>query len=402
MNSLQIPPLSPHSTMVDEPVLALLMLALRRAGKALRGRAEARDEEAAEPEFKIAAPPPLTTALRRPKSLDSLCSLVHSLSPSLPVLRRSPAERNPRFSLKQPLRAVANDPRSLFPMLAAPAIDLTFDEDSDWLPPSNIRTRLSRTASVGNSWGVTSIGGGYSLSANQDALGNASLSHAPQEPEDERFVMPSGSFIEPDSSKGARALAVQPTNEALAPTSRSSTPGWPEPGWNDRHRGALTSEPVQCASPASRSPPRSSAVSLSITPDSMSLSINDDNGSRRPSMSRSPTMPRPRRRSSQQRVSLIAGRLSIVSIEPPAEQTLLAPTLKRYGSQSSFLSTVSSTEATPATERESFLGEKHISEFVVQGEIGRGAYGLVKRAREMNSDGTMGVSLIAFCDMKFV
>ena len=81
----------------------------------------------------------------------------------------------------------------------------------------------------------------------------------------------------------------------------------------------------------------------------------------------------------------------MVSIEPPADQALLAPTLKRFGSQSSFLSSVSSTEATPATERDSFLGEKHISEFVIQGEIGRGAYGLVKRAREMNVDGTMGV-----------
>lgn len=249
-------------------------------------------------------------------------------------------------------------------MLAAPAIDLTFDDESDWRP-MDIKSRLSRTASVGNSWGVTSIGGGYSWSANKDA-------------ED----------VYSDSLKSPQN--VDNANEP--PISRSSTPGWPETGWSS-HRHALTSEPIQCSSPVSRSPPRSSAVSLSTTPESSTLSLNGDaGGSTRPPNSRSPSMPRPRRRSSQQRVSLIAGRLNIVSIDPPEEQTHLTPTLKRFGSQSSFLSSVSSTEATPAVERESFLGEKSISEYVIEGEIGRGAYGLVKRAREMNLDGTMGVS----------
>jgi hypothetical protein len=37
------------------------------------------------------------------------------------------------------------------------------------------------------------------------------------------------------------------------------------------------------------------------------------------------------------------------------------------------------------------LSERSISEFVIEKEIGRGAYGLVKRAREMQLDGSLGV-----------
>ena len=47
-------------------------------------------------------------------------------------------------------------------MLAAPTIDLNFDNDvdDDWMPPPSSSPRLYRAASVGNSWGVTSIGRG--------------------------------------------------------------------------------------------------------------------------------------------------------------------------------------------------------------------------------------------------
>ncbi|KAF7347788.1 hypothetical protein MVEN_01536300 [Mycena venus] len=41
-----------------------------------------------------------------------------------------------------------------------------------------------------------------------------------------------------------------------------------------------------------------------------------------------------------------------------------------------------------------FLGGRDISEFVIEGEIGRGAYGLVKRARETCKDGSLGPPLI--------
>jgi serine/threonine protein kinase len=40
------------------------------------------------------------------------------------------------------------------------------------------------------------------------------------------------------------------------------------------------------------------------------------------------------------------------------------------------------------------LGERKISEFVIEKEIGRGAYGLVKRAREIQEDGSLGPPLV--------
>jgi len=113
-------------------------------------------------------------------------------------------------------------------------------------------------------------------------------------------------------------------------------------------------------------------------------------------MSRSPSLPqRPRRRSSQQRVSLIAGRVSIATVEPSSP--VMPPSLLRAGSNSSLLSLASSTRApspAPPEQAQPFLGGRDISEFVVEGEIGRGAYGLVKRAREIGADGSLGPPLI--------
>jgi hypothetical protein len=66
--------------------------------------------------------------------------------------------------------------------------------------------------------------------------------------------------------------------------------------------------------------------------------------------------------------------------------------LRRVGSASSLLSTAASTgPPTPLPERESFLGGRSISEFVIEAEIGRGAYGLVKRAREIRDNDSTGV-----------
>jgi hypothetical protein len=110
-------------------------------------------------------------------------------------------------------------------------------------------------------------------------------------------------------------------------------------------------------------------------------------------LARSPSSPRPRRRSSQQRVSLMAGQVSIGRIEPPSPPPGLSGTLRRNPSNRSFLSQAESTRPpTPSVEQTTFLGEKNLSEYLIDGEIGRGAYGLVKRAREFNDDGTLGVS----------
>ena len=48
----------------------------------------------------------------------------------------------------------------------------------------------------------------------------------------------------------------------------------------------------------------------------------------------------------------------------------------------------------PLTINHTFIGERNISEFVIEKEIGRGAYGLVKLAREIKGDGSLGVRCI--------
>ena len=142
--------------------------------------------------------------------------------------------------------------------------------------------------------------------------------------------------------------------------------------------------------------------------------------SRAPSSAGSTTSSRFRRRSSQKRISLIAGRVSFTSppSPPPLDgdsdgdasrnghdyaddpQSHRSPRLLRLNSTSSFISlasTVATAPPTPAAggaaaQANDYLGERSISEFVIQGDVGRGAYGLVKRGREVMSNGSYGVS----------
>lgn len=326
---------------------------------------------------------------RRSCSLDSATKIGAHPKPLF-----APAHRNPRFFLSVHDHLPTHVPSKGFPMLAAPTIDLTFDSDSDWLPPSDFNSKLTRTASVGNSWGVTSFGGGYSWSKTNKSNDNRCDSSQ----EDERLVVKQGSFIDPVSPKETRSFEQQ-LADAASEASSSSRPLLNRLQDDaSTHFGAFTTEPVSFESPITRSGFSSSAVSLTslcTTPEIQSLPFSEDRSpSKRPSLSRSPSAPRPRRRSSQQRVSLIAGRLSIVSNDPPPNDNSLVPMLHRHGSQSSFLSSASTAAPTPSNEKESFLGGRSISEFVIEGELGRGAYGLVKRAREMNADGTMGVSTL--------
>jgi hypothetical protein len=73
--------------------------------------------------------------------------------------------------------------------------------------------------------------------------------------------------------------------------------------------------------------------------------------------------------------------------------------LIRSGSTPSLLSLDTSTH--PPTPSSSIVAqtsnERSISEFVIQGELGRGAYGLVKKAREMKPDGKLGVRDLMLC-----
>lgn len=323
-----------------------------------------------------------------------------STGPSTPVSpNHTPAQRNPRIILVD----VVEDAHPY--MLAAP-IDLSRDDDSDWLAPTH--SKLHRTASVGNSWGVTSIGGGYSWSKKATNSSGAEL-------DESDHSISTGSFIQSDSSpdrdlrtSSSESQSSEGSNSTLTAGDRSHTDSFiPNPPQEqlERHGGAYTAEPDSTDAMLSRSPYSSSAVSLSslrTTPEVLSPNHTGESGSSsRPPMSRSPTQPRPRRRSSKQRVSLVAGRVSIVSIDPPTEPDLLTPMLTRYGSQSSFLSVASTTTPpSPTSEKETFLGGRSISEFVIEGELGRGAYGVVKRAREMNTGGDLGVCGLAVFYMR--
>ena len=266
-------------------------------------------------------------------------------------------------------------------MLTAPAaVDITFDDDSWGASP--VKLAYNRAVSIGNSWGVTSIGRGFNWATEEDGELNG-LSDAQADPKLDDTPLPTQTFIRPLSPAYAVAFTTSSNSGALYPTT-VLTPSTPLPLQAQTSR--FSADPL-CLSPT-QSP---SLSSRPLTPTSPSFNIPDITPPPRPA--RSPTTPRPRRRSSQQRVSLIAGRLSIAPIEPPSPPPVAPQKLIRSGSTPSLLSLDTSTR--PPTPSSSIVAqtsnERSISEFVIQGELGRGAYGLVKKAREMKPDGKLGV-----------
>ncbi|THH19855.1 hypothetical protein EW146_g1381 [Bondarzewia mesenterica] len=263
-------------------------------------------------------------------------------------------------------------------MLTEPLVDITFDDD-DWVAYPG-KARLTGAASVGNSWRVTSIGRGFDWSSKAEEAEAYNLSESDSEsqtPGDEANDSQSTGF----SSEMPPPASLYSPNPIYPIT--SITPSTPRP--------ILVGSPVKFTTdPLSFSPTQSpSFASQPSTPSHTFVTP-------RPTPPvRSPTSPRPRRRSSQQRVSLIAGRVSIAPIEPPSAIPVAQPKLIRSGSSASLLSIAQSTAPpTPTGILTPSSAERDISEFVVQGEIGRGAYGLVKKAREMKADGTLGPPLI--------
>ena len=266
-------------------------------------------------------------------------------------------------------------------LTASSAVDITFDDDSWGAPPAKLA--LNRAVSVGNSWGVTSIGRGFNWAAEEEEE-QKGLSDAPGDIELDDSAISTPSFIRPRSPAYSVAFINSTDSDTLYPAT-ILTPSTPLP--------IQTQAPRFTTEPLSLSPVESPSVSYRpLTPSHSSLF--SPNISTPPRPFRSPTSPRSRRRSSQQRVSLIAGRLSIAPIEPPSPPPVAPQKLIRSGSTASLLSLDLSTR--PPTPTSSIVAQasndRRISEFVIQGEIGRGAYGLVKKAREMKGDGKLGVS----------
>lgn len=271
--------------------------------------------------------------------------------------------------------------------LSASRVDLSFDED--W-PGSHLPYRA---VNVGNSWGVTSIGRGFnwkakdsekepSPEATDDIFDTSQLFFAapspdPSNSDSDRFFFSDPSVI----TRSSNALPPQMSHPSSPAISRHSSVISNSAPTN------LTSEPTSYSpihSPISSRP--LTPISGRTSPDTSSITLSRRNSRASSSCSR------PRRRSSQQRVSLIAGRVSIAQVEPPSPPPA-TKRLVRSNSATSFLSVASVGAPTPNSEPNAFLTERSISEFVIEREIGRGAYGLVKRAREMELDGTSGVSV---------
>ncbi|KAI0961506.1 hypothetical protein AcW1_000571 [Taiwanofungus camphoratus] len=276
-------------------------------------------------------------------------------------------------------------------MLATATV--AFDDD-DWVAPPSSQ-RLYRTASVGNSWGVTSIGRGFDWKKQDEESEPAAA--------DQGFHPSSDSHI-PCQDATSSLLKTRPTRiHTPASQKNTSTASLAVTTGLMAAPAVTTSSPTYgsfISGPLTRSPTSSRPTSGAASPRPLSPS-NNTASSARPPLSRSPTsprlngVPRSRRRSSQQRVSLIAGRVSIVQVEPPSPPPTAPQKLVRANSAASFLSVASSTgPPTPNSERSDIISERSISEFVIEREIGRGAYGLVKRAREMKSDGTLGSPLV--------
>lgn len=268
-------------------------------------------------------------------------------------------------------------------MLAATPIDFAFDEDDHWLSTSP--PLLYRSTSVGSSWGVTSIGRGFDWSTKDD--NEVEVISQPQCPLEKKSPQDLSKLEDSKSAMPTRPpLLVSPVSVHLLSDQT------PSPNCEPLMSSPSASTPNLTDSPISDSPSRSlSRLSLhSTTPLEPNVSE-----AHRPPLSRSPTLSRARRRSSQQRVSLIAGRVMIAPIEPPSPPPAMPKILHRSGSTGSMLSSVASTcPPTFAREVSSLPDGKAISDFFIEGEIGRGAYGLVKRAREYKTDGSLGPPLV--------
>jgi len=258
-------------------------------------------------------------------------------------------------------------------MLSAPTIDLTADDDDEWVA-GPAPARLYRAASVGNSWGVTSMGRGFVWEKRSDEA---------DPPRNEEDSLHPPKLGRSKSDRDADPLAASKRWNRLSQNSVKSTP------------------PITTITPPSPRPPEISVLTESISDEPVSFTsdqsrpasprpltpggVHSSSSAQRypPSGSRSPTSPRPRRRSSQQRVSLVAGRVLIAPMEPPASSVMIPipPSIHRIGNA-------------PLHSGQSFLGERNISEFSIEKEIGRGAYGLVKLAREIQTHGSLGPPLV--------
>ncbi|GJJ09640.1 hypothetical protein Clacol_003864 [Clathrus columnatus] len=266
--------------------------------------------------------------------------------------------------------------------------EISATSDDGWLPPEPI-FRLQRAVSLGNKqYGFTSLGRGFNWLKKEEEERNAireqqkhsrghsrSRNDVQQEPQCSPFVFVAEPEEEPCLQVELPHTVIvdrpqPPPLTIIHPPAPFRSHSSPRTGTNESH-GKLDLDATSTHTPAS---PVSSRTGPSSPPTM-------------------PPRPPSRRHSSQKRVSLVAGRLKVIDDPTEIFNADLTPhILGRQSSQSSILSVVST--RAPSPNAENFLGTHTINDFVIEGEAGRGAYGLVKRAREKLPNGDLGPPLI--------
>lgn len=251
---------------------------------------------------------------------------------------------------------------------------ITSDHDRDEQWPQTTSRPVNLSGGWGySSYGVTSIGRGvddpHSNALEDEDPGTMHGSFFDRSPK-----LESKSFIDDTTTTTPPAGNTRPLTTSLI------IPHQPQPRSFAQKPTRYVPEP----SALSQSP----SISRPSSPGTKSRP--GSSGSPRPPLGRSTTTPRPRRRSSQQRVSLVAGRVLIAPLEPSSP---VIPSLIRHASTASYLSVASSTAPpSPDSPEHAFCPSgRDISAFNIEKEIGRGAYGLVKRATEKSDGGKPGV-----------
>lgn len=307
------------------------------------------------------------------------------------------------------------------------------EEDDD--PGSNVgsqsvdRIRLAvetpppliRSGSVGNSWGISGVGRGFaSWTAEEDspsekseeeetglqlelnaAYNRSSLdgeSHV-NDPEEDAEVGILGTDDNEDASMTNLHIDLAPPPlimDPIPPSRASPNPslhnGWPPPAdsltldTSDALRAPplLRSQtlPHISSSPLLSSPLSSSPSSLAL--HAFPTSLTRPNTPRSNSIAISPRLSR--RRDLQNRISLIAGRIVPVVVPP-----LTRPHDAVRSRWPSSTCLAPPTKDKEAQEEHDEKPGRSIDDFIIFGEAGRGAYGLVKRVKEVLSNGSLGV-----------
>ncbi|CAE6463846.1 unnamed protein product [Rhizoctonia solani] len=294
-------------------------------------------------------------------------------------------------------------------------------------------TRLSRASSVGNSYGITGIGRGFDWK-----WGNESDDDDEDEEEKKAPVIPeirdeSEHPTPPATQKNGlptesqtNLVVIPPTPEAPRLPQRSSsmfvrTPpqaavlglslngllNGPSPPAGPRSAGLQRGFSYSGAStPAEFSPFHSPRVrSPNLSPSSSYANLPGALSSPQLAAARlnSPRVTRSRSNQSR-RVSVVSGRqipVARMPSPPPDPSPVpppLAPRLSRLASTTSFISIASTAATAPPSPgsdgHNHYIGGRSIDNFMILGEAGRGAYGMVKRAREFKIDGSLGPNVI--------